>query len=164
MEVMRKLLVISISCLLLLAACSKNEDVVFGVNDVNLYQNSGQKDNQKSAAEFISIAYADIFQTTVTSNVLERLSIPYVAFGDNKLIEDVIIRNMLNNPNAILPTDPQMRADVANFIEETYQRFYNRNPDAFEAWQMEEFIMQDPDLTVELIYYAFMTSEEYRYY
>lgn len=148
-----------------LFACSKDEEqVVFGVNDVDLYQNSEEKDNLKSATEFISIAYADIFQTTVTSDILERLTIPYIAFGDNELIEDDIIRNMLNNQNAILPSDQAMRTDIPQFVKETYIRFYNREPDAFEAWQMEEFINQDPNLTVELIYYAFMTSEEYRYY
>lgn len=161
---MKKLLIFSIALTALFACSKDDEQIVFGVNDVDLYQSSGEKDNLKSATEFISIAYADVFQTTVTSSILERLTIPYIAFGDNELIEDEIIRNMLNNQSAIIPSNQDMRNDIPKFVEETYVRFYNREPDAFEAWQMEEFITQDPNLTVELIYYAFMTSEEYRYY
>ncbi len=164
MNGMRNYLIIFAAIALSMSACKKDSTPVFGVNDVDVSSNTGDKDNLKSATEFISIAYADIFQTTVTSQTLDALTVPYVAFGDNTVIEDMIIRNFLNEPTAIIPSEQDMRADIPAFINEAYSRFYNREPDAFEAWQWEEYINSDQDLTVEVIYYAFMTSEEYRYY
>jgi hypothetical protein len=152
--------------LLLFAAigCKPDPDVIYEVNDVQVVRPTGAKGSQKSLTEFISIAYADIFEQNITQSDLIALSLPYQSFGDLKYIEDLIIRNFLNAPDALLPTEAEMRANVEAFVTATYQRFFNRNPNEFEVWFMKNLIDDNPDITPELVYYSIMTSDEYRYY
>ena len=63
-----------------------------------------------------------------------------------------------------MPTDQIMRADIDQFITDTYLRFYVREPGQYERWQLKQMIEQDAEITPEMIYYAFLTSDEYRYY
>ncbi|MCI5058248.1 MAG: hypothetical protein MRY83_19210, partial [Flavobacteriales bacterium] len=120
--------------------------------------------NFKTTSEFISIAYSDLFGTTIDDQKLTDLSLALVAFGDKKLIEDMIIKNFLNEPGSNIPSVQDMQGDIPKFIQETYRKFYNRDPNEFETWQIEKAINEDSNLTPELIYYAFLTSNEYRYY
>lgn len=147
---------------LLFSACKK--DYIYGVDDVDVTQSQGNKNNVKSTTEFVSIAYSDIFGSTIPQNYLQSLSLAYLAFGDKKLIEDIIIKNMLNAPGVQLPTQQAMVADVDAFVTNTYKKFYNRIPTEYELWKMKQLIQADPGITPELIYYAFLTSDEYRYY
>jgi len=144
--------------------CKPDPDVIYQVNDVQVVRPTGQKGSQKSLTEFISIAYADIFEQNITQSDLIALSLPYQSFGDLKYIEDLIIRNFLNEPAALIPSDAEMRANVEAFITATYQRFFNRNPNEFEVWYVKNLIDDNPDITPELVYYSIMTSDEYRYY
>ena len=146
------------------ASCEKESDIIYGVNDVEVTRPTGAKGSQKSLTEFISIAYADIFEANISQDQLIGLSTPYAGFGDLKYIEDLIIRNFLNNPNAQVPTSQSMRNDVNRFVTETYQRFYNRNPNEYELWFMKNLVDDNADITPELVYYSMMTSNEYRYY
>ena len=57
-----------------------------------------------------------------------------------------------------------MNTDVNLFVIATYKKFYNREPNEFELWQLTNLIQNDVNTTPELVYYAFMTSNEYRYY
>lgn len=147
---------------MLFTACKK--EYIFGVDDVDVVQNSASKNNVKTTTEFVSIAYSDIFGTTIPQTYLTKLSLAYLAFGDKKLVEDIIIKNMLNAPGVQLPTQQSMLADVDLFINNTYKKFYNRTPSEFEVWKMKQLIQADPTITPELVYYAFLTSDEYRYY
>lgn len=156
---------IAIFCVLLaIAGCKPDPDIIYQVNDVNVTRPQGQKGHQKTVVEFISIAYADVFDQNITQDQLVKLSRPYQGFGDLKFVEDLIIRNFLNNPSAQLPTNAQMRADVGAFIVGAYQRFYDRNPNEFEHWYLKDLIESSSDITPELVYYSLMTSDEYRYY
>lgn len=146
----------------LLSACKK--DYVYQVDDVVVNSNAAAKTNVKSTTEFVSIAYSDIYGSTIPQNYLQQMTLAYLSFGDNKLIEDVIIKNMLNAPGVQLPTQAQMQADIDGFITNSYKKFYNRLPSEYELWQMHQLIQADPQITPELIYYAFLTSDEYRYY
>jgi hypothetical protein len=147
---------------MLFTACKK--EYIFGVDDVDVVQNSASKNNVKTTTEFVSIAYSDIFGSTVPQTYLTKLSLAYLAFGDKKLVEDIIIKNMLNAPGVQLPTQQTMLADVDLFINNTYKKFYNRTPSEFELWKMKQLIQADSTITPELVYYAFLTSDEYRYY
>jgi hypothetical protein len=147
---------------LLFTACKK--EYIFGVDDVDVVQNSASKNNVKTTTEFVSIAYSDVFGTTIPQNYLTKLSLAYMSFGDKKLVEDIIIKNMLNAPGVQLPTQQSMLADVDLFVNNTYKKFYNREPGEYELWKMKQLIQADQTITPELIYYAFLTSDEYRYY
>lgn len=147
-----------------LPSCKKDPKYVYGVNDVTVSQSGVSKPNVKSTIEFISIAYSDLFGTTISAGELTDLSLCYLAFGDKKFIEDLIIRNFLNKPGVIIPTQATMTADVSAFASATYRKFYNRDPNEFEKWQVVNYINSNSSITPELVYYAFMTSDEYRYY
>lgn len=159
-----KLLLAVILTVLAFASCKKETIFIYGIEDVDVRRNGGNKQNLKNEIEFISIAYNDIFGTSPSQSMLSQLSLIYLAFGDKKLLEDLIIKNMLNHASAQIPSDTQMRSNVEEFVHELYLRLYNRSPDEFEAWKLREFIESDPNLNVKEIYYAMMTADEYRYY
>jgi hypothetical protein len=147
-----------------IASCKKDISYVYDVNDSTVTQPGVNKPNVKSTLEFISIAYSDLFGTSIGAGDLTDMSLCYLAFGDKKFIEDLIIRNFLNKPGVIIPTQAAMTADVPAFVAATYRKFYNRDPNEFEKWQIINKINGDPSITPELVYYSFMTSDEYRYY
>lgn len=153
-----------ISLLLLLLSCKKETLYTYEVNEVNVQQPGVDKPNIKTDLEFISIAYTDLFGNTIPSDKLEDLSLAYVSFGDKQSIIDMIILNFMEESGVQIPSRAEMEADVESFVESSYQKFFVRQPNAFEKWFVSEKIKENSDLSPELVYYAFMTSEEYRYY
>ena len=157
----------SIILLLLLSfisSCKKEETYVYGLNDVSVKQEGAVKPSVKTTTEFISISYADIFGTTIPANDLTQLSLLYSAFGDKKLMENMIIKNFLNAPGIPIPTQAQMNADLETFLKNTYTKFLNRAPNEFELYGTKALIQADATITPELIYYGMLTSNEYRHY
>lgn len=156
------------SCLILYGmlghSCKKETDYIYGVTDVDLNQSGANKPNVKSTNEFIAIAYSDIFGTTIPNDKLVKLQTAYTSFGDQKLIEQLVIRNFLNQPGNVIPSQVEMVADMDKFIEDTYIKFFARKPNEYEAYYLKNIMTTDPGITPELVYYAMMTSNEYRYY
>lgn len=157
--------IILICSVLILFSCKKEKNVIYKLNDVIIEQNSANKDHLKSTTEFISIAYSDIFGTIISISKLSDLTQTYKAFGDKFLIEEMIIKNFLNEPTNLIPAiDTTSETAIENFVTDTYKKLYNRNPDEYELWFVADMITKDNDLTAELVYYSLMTSNEYRYY
>jgi hypothetical protein len=146
------------------SSCKKETTYIYHVNDEHVQQPGGDKENVKSTTEFISIAYSDLFNTTIPNDTLVALDAAYTSFGDKKLIEDMIIRHFLNSPNVQLPSDSVMNANVPQFVSETYRKFLNRDPNEFEKYFITNIIQGNTNVTPVLVYYAMMTSNEYRYY
>lgn len=163
-KIIPQLLLAGTLSLTLFSSCQKEKDIIYNVNDVNVDKPDANKDYVKSLSEFISIAYADLFGQNISQAQLQTLAVPYSGFGDLKLIEDLIIKNFLNSSSVNVPTDANMRANINQFLVDTYQKFFNRNPNEFELWYMNNLITENADITPELVYYAIMTSNEYRYY
>ena len=159
---MRKL--IFIFSVLLLFSCKKEKNVKYQLNDVTIENNRANKDHLKSTTEFISIAYSDIFGTVISINKLADLTKIYKAFGDKKLIEQMVIKNFLNEPNQIPQIDRSCTITINSFVQNAYTKLYNRTPDEYELWFVADMITKDNDLTSELIYFSLMTANEYRYY
>lgn len=143
-------------------SCKK--EYVYEVNNVVVKQPGGEKTNVKTTTEFISIVYSDLFNTIVPTDTLLYVQQAYDAFGDKKLIEDRIVRHFLNSPSVQIPSDATMRANIPLFVDETVERFFNRKPDAFENYFISNIIGSSTDITPVVVYYACMTSDEYRYY
>lgn len=161
---MKKYLLL-IATLLILFSCKKEQEIVYQLNEVNVSQSSSNKDKLKTTMEFIAIAYTDIFGSSIAQNELQNLTITYNAFGDKKLIEEMVIKNFLNVAAANLPAiDRTSTATINRFVEDTYKKLYNREPNEYESWYMTDFIEKDNDVNSELFYYALMTANEYRYY
>lgn len=162
---MKKLKLIILSSFLILLSCHKEKNDIYQLNDVTIEQNSANKDHLKTTTEFISIAYSDIFGTVISTYKLSDLSKIYSAFGDKKLIEEMVIKNFLNEPSIQIPQINRNSINTINsFVNSTYRKLYNRNPDAYELWFISDMIEKDLDLNSELIYFSLMTANEYRYY
>jgi hypothetical protein len=157
-------LVLCITALLLGNGCKKEIVYTYGVDDVTVAQPGAIKPNVKSDLEVLSIAYSDLFGTTIPADKLETLALSYQSFGDKRLVMDMVILNFLNDPNVVIPTDAAMRVDVDAFVNASYRKFFVREPSAFERWFVGDQIRKDASLTPDLVYYAFMTSAEYRFY
>ena len=147
-----------------LNGCKKEEVYTYGVNDVDVAQPGAIKPHVKTDLEVISIAYSDLFGTSISNQDLDILSAVYQSFGDKRMVIDMIILNYLNAPNVQVPTAAVMRGNIGSFVSECYRKFFVRQPTAFEAWFVTDLIEKDAAITPDLVYYAFMTSAEYRFY
>lgn len=150
--------------LIFFSSCTAEKEYQYEVDTVSIDQEGSDKSNQKSTDEFIAIAYADLFGTTIPQNKLVNLNTAYTAFGDKKVIEERIVRNFLNDPAVIIPSQPAVGGDTVLFIVQCYEKFYNRTPTEFEKYNWKKLIAGDPNVKPLTIYYAMMTSDEYRFY
>jgi hypothetical protein len=144
--------------------CKKETTYIYEVDDVLVTKDQSEKTVSKTMVEFISIAYADVFGLTISQNDLGQLSLLYLAFGDKVLIEDVLVKNMLNSPEANLPSDLEMRSNIEVYVKNAYLKLYNREPNELENFTLTKKISDNPDMTSAMVYYAMMTSNEYRFY
>jgi hypothetical protein len=156
--------IFSILFLISIAIFSCKKDYVYEVNDVDVEQPGSEKENVKTTTEFISIVYSDLFNTNIPTGTLVRLQQTYDAFGDKKLIEDRIVRHFLDSAAVQIPSEATMRANIPLFVDETILKFFNRKPDAFENYFISDIISDNSSITPVMVYYACMTSDEYRYY
>lgn len=152
--------------LLLLAVfftfCNKEEKYVYQLEEVVVQQVGAEKENVKKSTEYIAIAYSDIYGKTIPTALLDDLKEAYVSFGDVTVIEDLIVRNFLNDAAANIPSNTEMRSDVEGFVENCFLQFYGREAGAQEKWFFKKKIDENADLTPEIIYYSFLTSNEYK--
>ena len=144
-------------------SCKKEKTYLYDVDPVTVQQTGSVKNNLKNTTEFIAIAYADLFGTTIPSSDLVELNTLYNSFGDKKMIEDRIILNMLNTSGSVIDSVPSVNGDTLLFISNTYKKLYNRDASAIEKYYFRESIRAG-DITPVLMYYSLMTSDEYRYY
>ncbi|MEM6260917.1 MAG: hypothetical protein AAGI38_00305 [Bacteroidota bacterium] len=164
---MKRLAIVLLLAAAFLSGCQEEtaETIyLYEVNPVDIREEGADKNSLKTDLEFISLAYSDLYGSTPTDQELINLVTAYNTMGDKELVADIVIRNLLNNERADVPTAQAMRADVSTFISETYKRFYVREPSEYERWFMEDLITNDPNVTPEIIYYAFLTSNEYRFF
>ena len=140
------------------------DNYIYGVNGEILYQSNVEKDKQKTSEQYLSILYANLFQTSVPQNELVELSTLRVSIGDKQAADELILNNFVNSGNITIPSDNEMRADLDKFIEDTYLRFFLRMPNAYEVFELKKEIEEDEGLTPELIYQAFALSNEYKFY
>lgn len=147
-----------------LVGCTKDKKVLYEVKESTIKNTNSPKTKAKTTIEFISIAYQDVMGTTISQQKLSALSVAYTAFGDKKTIEDMIVKNLLNEPATTIPTKTSMNADPEKFVDETIKKILNRDAGAYEKYYFTKLINDNNTVTPTMIYYALMTSEEYRYY
>lgn len=142
------------------------ENVIYSINDVPIYSSNAQKNKQKTSAQYLSTVYSDLFQTTIPGNDLVNLTSILRASGDKVMMSELIINNFLNDQivQGFLPTQAEMKNDIDVFIEDTYIRFYLREPTELENHLLKTMIEQDPGITPVMVYLAFSSSNEYWFY
>lgn len=158
-----KLFVFIVSCILF-SACEKEVDYLYEVNPVAVQSPGSIKTNAKSTVEFLTIAWADLFGTQIPLQELSKLNTVYVSFGDKKMIEDRILLNFLTKSGVQIPAQTNVAGDTVLYINNTYKKLFNRDANAFEKYYLKEQIRLNASMTSKVIWYALMTSDEYRYY
>ena len=151
-------------CCLFFASCEKNVEYLYEVNPVAVQSPGSIKSNAKSTVEFLTIAWADLFGTQIPQQELSKLNTVYVAFGDKKMIEDRILLNFLSKSGVQIPAQTNVAGDTVLYINNTYKKLFNRDANAFEQYYLKEQIRLNASMTSKVIWYALMTSNEYRYY
>lgn len=160
-----------LAALFLLNSCQETiiqetviDNVIYEVDTVTIYASNVEKDKLKTSIQFISILYADLFKKPITSATLTRLDELVLSIGDKGLANEMVISDFLQDAGVDVPSDADMRADLTGFVEDTYIRFYARQPTEYEAYYLSSMIEQDPGMSPELVYLSFMLSDEYLYY
>jgi len=161
-----QLSMVFIFCLTAFLSCKQDKEYqyVFEVNEENLYQSNVDKTKQKTPEQYISILYSNLFSTTVPQQDLNQLAEIRLANGDKQMADELILNDFVNSGNASTPTNQEMRANVDQFIEDTYIRFFLRKPSPYEVVELKQEIEGDSELTPEMIYQAFALSNEYKFY
>lgn len=164
MRVLKTKYLIIILGLIALTGCRKDPDPVFQLNEVELYPSGADKTKLKSNEQYVAILYTNLFQSALSANDLFDIGECIQSIGDKELAREVIISNFMNKPGVILPSEEEMQADIDQFVEDTYIKFYVRHPTAAEKEYMRNFITSDPYVNPELVYFSFALSDEYMYY
>ena len=146
-----------------IAACKKDEPI-YEINQLQSHSYNANKNKLKSASQYISILYANLFQKALSPNELVEITRCIESVGDKGLVHEVVLSNFMNKEGVIIPSDSLMRADLDLFIEETYKRFYVRDITEAEREYFLNFFASHPDVSSEMVYMAFSLSNEYQFY
>ncbi len=144
--------------------CQKTGVRVYEIQNQPIKQDEINKKNFKKELEFVSLAYADLYQKPIGSDELQDAVQVFNANGDKALVVDLLIRDWLNRPEMQLPTNAQMRQNTADFVVNTYKKFYHRSPNEFEKWHWVNRLNTDNTLGADMVYYAFLISDEYKWF
>ncbi|GIV34477.1 MAG: hypothetical protein KatS3mg031_2012 [Chitinophagales bacterium] len=148
--------------LFLLLSCV--HQTTYHLPDTTLYEYTANKPRLKTDAQFISIAYTDLFGRAIPPMELEQIKNIFLSQGDVTLNYDGYISYLLERADSLLPPDSLMRADIESFTERLYLALLNRRPGQYEIFNMATVIRNNPDIKVRDVYFALMTSEEYKRY
>jgi hypothetical protein len=159
-----KLAVLATAAAAALQSCKKETNVMYELNEVALYNDSSEKTRMKTNEQFVSILFTNLFQSGISSDVVFELNECFLSIGDQELAREVLISNFFNQSGVQLPTVDEMNADLDGFIENTYRRFFVRNPSEGEKTWVKNFIQTNPYMTPELVYFSFALSNEYAFY
>ena len=148
---------------LLLSSCKEDYDV-YEFSDVTILPVNSEKDKPKTSAQYISILYTNLFQEAIGPNRMIEAQAAVESIGDKQIAYDILVSKYMNDPRLVLPAMQVMRDDPESFVRETYKRFLVRQPTEAELKWMTNYIESRPDLTPELVYFAFATCNEHFHY
>lgn len=156
--------VITLSAVLLCSFGCKEESYIYEVNDVNINPNNSTKEKEKTTEQYLNILYANLYQKALSPNKLYELNTVIQSIGDKQVAYETVVAKMLKDPDVVLPTEDEMRANLGQFITDTYKRFFIRLPTEAEKTFMVNFLESRPDLGPEHVYFSMATSNEYYFY
>ena len=160
---MKKNITILLLAVLALTSC-KEKNYYYELNEVNVNPNNANKDKLKTNEQFVAILYTNLFQQAASPNEIAEMAALIRSIGDKQLAYETIVARMMADNAIDFPSDSEMRADLATFITETYKRFYVRLPSEVEKTWWINYLESRPNINSELVYYAFVTSNEYYFY
>ena len=156
--------VILILLLVTAQSCKQDDYVVFEIEEQTILPVNAEKDKDKTNVQYISILYTNLFRKAMSPNdMLDALNaIEFI--GDKQVAFDILVSKYMNSNEVVIPSDEEMREDPEKFIRDTYKRFFVRQPTQAELTWMKNYINSRQDVTAELIYFAFATSNEHFHY
>lgn len=146
--------------------CEKENDVdaVYELNPIRVQPANTGKTKIKSTEQYISILHTNFFEKAISvSNLVDYTEALY-SVGDQQLAREVLISNFMNDPSVVLPVHDAMHGNFQSFMIKTYQRFFVRNPTEAEKVWFYNYFREKPEVTAELVYFAFALSNEYQSY
>lgn len=161
---MKALYLFTFSLLLFSLHSCKEKTYIHEVNEIVVKPNNAGKNKEKSPEQFINIVYANLYQEALSPNKLVDATETILSIGDKQVAYETVIAKMMADPEVILPTQAEMTDSTDQFIIDTYKRFYVRFPTEAEKTWWQNYIQSNPNLTPELVYYSFATSNEYYFY
>jgi len=159
-----KNLILLFFCFSVLVSSCKKDDIIYDVNSVNSSSYNANKNKLKTIPQYISILYANLFQKALSANELVEITNCIESIGDKEVAHEIVLSNFMNKSGVTLPSDSVMRVDINAFIEQTYKRFYVRDLTEAEREFFVNFFESHPDVSVEMVYFAFSLSNEYQFY
>src|SRR6056297_8895 len=142
----------------------KEETYVYEVNDVDISPINSTKNKPKTEAQYISVLYTNLFQEAIGPNRMLEALAAIQSIGDKRVAYDILVSKYMADGQVVLPSEEDMRADPEAFVRDTYRRFLIRQPTEAELQWMLNYIESRPNLTPELVYFSFATSNEHFHY
>ena len=142
--------------------CTKEDDFYLVNNEVLLPANAF-KNKLKTDQQYAAILHANLFQEALSANELYDIAQCIESIGDKEVAREVLISNFMNKQGVQMPSDSVMRADINGFVFDTYKRFLVREPTEAEITFFRNYILSDPNVTPELVYFSFALSNEYMF-
>lgn len=146
------------------SGCKKEDEILYGINDVNLTPPNASKKKLKSDQQYVAVLHANLFQSAVSTSEMVEIGRVIRSIGDKGLAYEFIVSNFMNDGSVVLPSNADMRGDTETFLTETYERFFVRPPSEIEKEYFKNYIELNPNVTPELVYFAFAISDEYYFY
>ena len=156
-------LVIGALILLMFSSCTEDVYTIYDVNSIEVLPVNADKNKAKTDAQYVSIIYTNLFQKPIGTNTLLEALDAIRSVGDKQISFDMVVAKYMTD-SPILPSTQEMFEDPETFIRETYTRFYTRQPTEAELAWMLNYIQSNPDLTPDIFYFSFGTSNEHYYY
>ena len=163
-----KALVILLACTLAFSCKKETSSTVYELEDVNALPSSAGKIKQKSEEQYVAVLYANFFQEAISVSRLKQTTDAIYSVGDKQLAYELVVSSFMNDLSIKIPNDSILNfgndEEIDFFLNETYKRFYVRPISEAERTWFREYLKNNPDVTVELIYAAFALSNEYQFY
>ena len=154
----------SLAAALVFCACRKDERITYGVQNEVIYDDKSQKTKEKSGAEYISILYTNLYQVPISPNQLYKTQDVINSIGDRNVANEMILSNYFNTSGLKIPADTAMHNNPEAFVVASYKRFFLRFPSEGEKTWFVSYIGRNPGLSVEMLYTAMASSNEYQFY
>lgn len=159
------LLLIEVGTMVLfLSGCKKEYLYEYEVNEQTIEPITAGKDKLKTPEQYVSILFVNLFQRPLSANDIYDISRVLQSIGDKQLANEVLISNFMNKPDVILPSNASMRGNLPAFVDDVYERFLLRPPTELEKTYFINYIEARPNISPELVYYAFALANEYQFY
>ena len=111
--------VLALATVMLLAGCTAEPDVTYGLLPLELNASNAEKDRVKPIDQWITILHADLFGEALGSAELFEIKQAFFSVGDQEIAREVLVSNFMQEEDVQLPDPGAMTSDPDAFIDDT---------------------------------------------